>query len=639
MINVTIGTAGHVDHGKTELVKLLTGCDTDRLPEEKARGMSIDLGFAPCSLPGGRRVGIVDVPGHERFLHNMVAGAAGIDAMLMVVAADDGVMPQTIEHLQILTMLGTIRGMVAVTKVDLVSRQRRDEVVAQVRELLSGSSLATAPMVPVSARTGEGFDAFYETFSAMVMSVPKRSTAGVFRVHIERTFVVKGRGVVATGIPRSGVVAAGDKVVLLPGGQEKRIRGVQVFGRDVEVGRAGECVALNVAGLGSEEAGRGMVLAAPHYFAAADCFNVRLELLSGAETMVANRMDVKYFVGTSATPGRLLLPSAAPGGSGPLYGQVQLDSAVVAAPGDYCVVRGLSPPSSLGGGKVISVAPHRLRRLRDNWAGDCRSAEQALASPAAAMTHVLAGCGLSPVDSVDLARGALLDEETGLSELAEMAARGIVEPVGRGYVHASHMRSLERDFVAAVTHLHAQRPTAHEFTFADLQEQVSAERSVAEAAVANLVETGRLERSRDGFRLPGHTPRLDGGQVELAQGILGLCRESPFRPPPIAGFRETLGADAAQVKRVVDYLVRTGELVRLSEALVMAPESIEDAGRRLRTYLEEHGSIQSATFKDLLNTSRRFAFAILEYWDDMGLTRRTGNRRFLTDASGLESVD
>ena len=639
MINVTIGTAGHVDHGKTELVKLLTGCDTDRLPEEKARGMSIDLGFALCNLPGRHRVGIVDVPGHERFLHNMVAGAAGIDAVLLVVAADDGVMPQTIEHLQILTLLGTTRGLVAVTKVDLVSGQRRAEVCAQVRDLLADSPLAGASVVEVSARTGEGFEGFYEAFSAMVLAVPKRLVSGVFRVHIERTFTVKGRGVVATGIPRSGAVRPGDRVVLLPGGEEKRIRGVQVFGRDVEVGRAGECVALNVAGLGSKEAGRGMALAAPGYYSSAECVNFRLNLLEGVQSRIVNRMEVRFFVGTSATPGRLLLPSTLPAAGEPLYAQVQLDSDVVAAPGDFCLVRGLSPVMTVGGGRVVSMGHRRLRRLRESFVSGCRLAEEALASPAASMTQILAGRGLSPAGSAELGRCALVPEGDARKILAEMVASGAAEQVGQGYLLSRLVRDFERELLARLTKLHARHPIVHEFRLADLAEHLTDEQPVAEAALERLVAEGAMEKSGDGFRLPGREPQLSPKQTELAASIINLCREVPFRPPPVAKIRERTGMEADLIDPVVDYLVREGDLVRISDAIVMPRESLDQAEQVLRSYLDEHSSIQSATCKELLDTNRRYSFAILEYWDARGLTRREGNRRFLLDACGPGPVD
>ena len=229
-ISLTVGTAGHIDHGKTSLVKFLTGCDCDTLPEEKARGMTIDLGFATCVLPNNRRVGIVDVPGHERFIHNMVAGATGIDVVMLVVAADDGVMPQTIEHFHIVRLLGITSGMVAVTKIDMVTKERVTDVVEQVKHLVQGSFLEGCPITPVSSKTGDGFDGFYDAFVATVDKTAQRNSSGAFRMHVERSFVLQGIGTVISGIPRSGSVHEGDTLDLLPNGGKKRVRGVQVYG-------------------------------------------------------------------------------------------------------------------------------------------------------------------------------------------------------------------------------------------------------------------------------------------------------------------------------------------------------------------------------------------------------------------------
>ncbi|MHC5081836.1 MAG: selenocysteine-specific translation elongation factor, partial [Planctomycetota bacterium] len=263
---ILVGTAGHIDHGKTKLVKLFTGCETDRLPEEKKRGMSIDLGFASCMMGKDMRLGIVDVPGHEKFIRNMVAGVAAIDLIILVVAADDGVMPQTREHLQIVELLGLKKGLVALTKIDMVEPEIRDLALEDVREFTQGTFLEGAPIVPISSETGEGFDAFWEALNEATSSIEPRGPRGVFRMPVERVFSVKGLGTVVTGMPLSGAVRLEDKTVLLPDDKEARVRGLQVFGRSSKRAMAGDCVALNLPELGRKEVHRGQVLAAPGFF-------------------------------------------------------------------------------------------------------------------------------------------------------------------------------------------------------------------------------------------------------------------------------------------------------------------------------------------------------------------------------------
>ncbi|MCK4851166.1 MAG: selenocysteine-specific translation elongation factor, partial [Phycisphaerae bacterium] len=411
-INVMVGTAGHIDHGKTELVKLLTGCDTDRLKEEKQRGMSIDLGFAPCSLADNANVGIVDVPGHERFIRNMVAGASSIDVVLLVVAADDGVMPQTREHLEVVQLLGVKRGLVALTKIDIVDEARRQRAIEQIRELTRGTFLEGAQIAPVSSITAEGFDGFYEALSEVVAQTPRRDTQGVFRLPIERVFAVKGYGTVVTGVPASGQVQLGDQLELIRVGSAAqdpshrltcRVRGLQVFGKDTRCGLAGQCVAVNLAQVGSGEIGRGDALVSKGYFQPTQIVTGELSLLSRVTKPLARRTPVALHVGTSERQAKAVLldrKELVAGDSCPV--QFLLDGPIVAGPTDRFVIRIHSPRMTIGGGVVVDTGMPRQRKLSESKLHGFWARRQSLGDPQATVVHLVRQAGSKGISRGDL---------------------------------------------------------------------------------------------------------------------------------------------------------------------------------------------------------------------------------------------
>ncbi|HHW15141.1 MAG TPA: selenocysteine-specific translation elongation factor, partial [Firmicutes bacterium] len=361
MRHVVIGTAGHVDHGKTTLVQRLTGVNTDRLKEERERGLTIELGFAPFRLPSGRQAAIVDVPGHERFIHHMLAGAAGIDLVLLVVAADEGVMPQTIEHLDILTLLQVERGIIVLNKIDLVEPEWRDLVAEEIREKVKGTALAEAPIVPVSAATGEGVDRLVALIDELTAG-EYRVKSSVLRLPIDRVFAIQGHGTVVTGTLWGGRLHPGDTVVLLPSGKTARVRQVQVHGRPVEEAEAGHRTALNLGGVDKEDISRGEVVAAPGELASTRLVDVRLSVLARAPHGLAHRDQVRFHAGTSEVLARVRLldrDEVDPGESA--WAQLHLAEPVVAVRGDLFVVRSYSPARTLGGGRIIDAHPPRHR--------------------------------------------------------------------------------------------------------------------------------------------------------------------------------------------------------------------------------------------------------------------------------------
>ncbi len=435
--NIMLGTAGHVDHGKTALVKLLTGCETDTLAEEKQRGLTIDLGFAPCRLADKRIVGVVDVPGHVDFIRNMVAGAHGLDVVIFVVAADDGIMPQTHEHLHILTLMGLRHGLVALTKVDLVEAERRKVVIEDLRRLLGGTFLANAPICPVSNITGEGYEGFFDALNQVVDACEDRSSSGVFRVWVEDVFTIRGPGTVITGIPTSGRVRIGDPLTLLPAGQAGHVRRMQVYGEDATEARAGECVALNLPEVDHEEVRRGMVLCESEAVAPVMMAEGDLHILDSVKGKVEDFLEVHLHVGTASVLARVAMLEE----TGMVAGQSQmvqlrLAEALPLVPGDRFVVRANLPAqdqsglATIGGGRILGVSNVRLRRKKP-WTLKTLAARRDALDDPERWCELMLREGL-PLSTVELQKKCLLrpEEMTGLINKLKSGGRVVPLPGG-----------------------------------------------------------------------------------------------------------------------------------------------------------------------------------------------------------------
>ena len=632
-VTLTVGTAGHIDHGKTSLVKCLTGCDTDTLPEEKARGMTIDLGFATCILPDNRRIGIVDVPGHERFIHNMVAGATGIDVVLLVVAADDGVMPQTVEHFHIVRLLGVSAGMVALTKIDMVEAGRVAEVAGQIRTLVAGSFLEGAPILPVSSKTGQGFDAFYEAFCALVDKTAQRDASGPFRMHVERSFVLKGLGAIVSGIPCSGSIRVGDSLDLLPAGETKRVKGIQVFGQNSDKGCAGECLALRLSDVSIDDVRRGMVLASPGYFTPSKLVNAKFHLVPSLERPLKPRTAIRFHIGTAEVTGHLVLPELAPLAPGQeAYVQFQLNDPVVAAPGDFFVARLLSPLKTIGGGNVISGETVKLRRRKGDWVEKIKEREESFNDPSTTLVYALKKAGNDPLTLADLARLAVLNEETARSHLSELVRAGaVVEFAGNRYAHPDVLAAARGEMLARLNRMHDAAPLSVGFPKKDAIRELTSNHLVVEKALAQLLEEGTLAANTAGYQIPGRAPKLSPGQSLLANRIAALYKTTGFASPRRDELPALLGAPEPVIAPVFQFLVQTGEVAPIDGKVILHRECLDESRRRLSEHLAKHGTIDAGAFKDVLGTTRKYAIPLLEYWDAKGLTRREGNNRVLRE--------
>jgi selenocysteine-specific elongation factor len=631
-------TAGHVDHGKTSLVKLLTGCMTDRLKEEIERGMSIELGFAPCFLGGGLCLGIVDVPGHERFVRNMVAGVSGIDMCIMVIAADDGIMPQTVEHFEIMDLLGVHEGVIALTKTDRVPAGQVGQRVTEVREFFSGTFLAGAPICPVSSETLEGYDRFYETLAAKAAALRRKARSGVFRMPVERVFSQTGFGMVVSGIPVAGRVSVGDRVEAVPGGASGRVRGIQCFMRDAVEGGAGQCLALNIPDLDPAPA-RGQVLCAPDYLKPARFLHVRLRAVSRMDRPLKNAEEIKIHTGTLEANGKVyLIENPTLGARQAGWATVAVEEPVAAAAGDRLILRRPSPPMTVAGGMIVSLThgPNRPRKA-DLLAHLNRLGAAVENTPPDTdeWRMGLMECGLdtreSPVASrEELMRENLLTTETAAALLETLEKNGkILSLEGGNFISTARYRSIHGAIHERVVEA-TQSGIVFCLTMADIPAARDIPAPLWRRIAADLAGEGLAEAHGNRLDLTGAAQHLPAADRELMTRTAELYERTGFaspRPDEVAGM---LGADPVQVERVFDLLFRKRDLVKVAPAVVLSARHMRLAQNMVVNTIRRKGSLDSADFKQMIGTSRKYAIAILDLMDSRRITIRKDNVRTLS---------
>jgi len=630
MKHLVAGTAGHIDHGKTVLVRALTGTNTDRLPEEQRRGISIELGYAFLDLPDGTRVGLVDVPGHERFVRTMVAGATGIDFAILVVAADDSVMPQTREHLTILDLLGIRDGLVVVTKVDLVDEELVEVVVEEVRELVAGGFLAGAAIIPVSGVTGAGLDALRDAIAAVAARIVERDVGPVARVPIDRSFSMAGHGAVVTGTVVSGSLSVGEEVDILPRGLRARIRGLQQHGKAVETVRSGQRAAINLAGIKHDELIRGDVVCTRGAFLPTSMVDGRVTLDGHVANALRHGASVSFHLGTSEVRGRLVLldrPTLQPGDQA--WAQVRLAAPVVARRGDRFILRTVGGEATLGGGLVVDAHPLKHRRQRAEAAvALARVAEGGLR---AAIAHELHKAGTALRLS---ALGERLAEGTADIDRARgTAIRRVdagVDPALYDRVLLAHVAELA---LAALADHHRAKPLlATGLTVAALGAKVDPSRTLTEdvlsAMMEELMADQRVRRVDNTYVLANHRVEFDGRQAALRQAILEACRARPYSPPTLQDLQGSLPFPAKDIAAVHEAMLRSGELVD-GDVCGFHPDAVAEAWRQLEAHLERHGQITMSEFRKLLGTTRRYALGLMAHFDAGGRVVRDGDYRKL----------
>lgn len=628
---IVIGTAGHIDHGKSSLVRALTGIDPDRWEEEKERGMTIDLGFARLDLPDGRTVGIVDVPGHERFVRNMVAGATGIDLVILVVAADDGVMPQTREHLAIMELVGVKRGFVALTKVDAVDAEMVELAEEDVHEALAGTFLEDAPVLRVSSITGEGVEAVRDELVRQAQHVESRSDAGVFRMPIQRVFSVRGFGTVVTGIPVSGSVRIGDVIELLPSGQKGKVRGIQAYHEKAEVARAGHSTALNLTDVDHRRVTRGDVAATPGFFQGLKMVGAQLVALRDRERPIVNRMQVRVHTGTADALGEMVLldrDELAPGEEGLV--QFRMIEPLVCAPGDRFVARLASPVETLGGGVILEESRYRLKRFKTFVIDELERQANSLGSVEALLEAQLARDPRRWVALDDLAVGVKRskDEVRRLLDGLVAAEKALQPTSAEKWIHVeTHALSLEqvRD---ALAEWFEKNPLRHKIDVRDLRSATGFEGPFLGMLLDELVAREELRLEPGGLVVPlGREVALDEPTAALRDAVLRALREGAFQPPSHGELLDATRATPEDLQRVLDLLVDEGEAVHIGGDMFLSGPAYAEARDAVVENCRAHGHLEIPGLRDRLGTTRRFLIPLLEHFDGVGLTmRRAGNR-------------
>ncbi|OLD74096.1 MAG: selenocysteine-specific translation elongation factor [Chloroflexi bacterium 13_1_20CM_66_33] len=618
-----VGTAGHIDHGKSTLVKALTQIDPDRLEEEKRRGMTIDLGFAYLQLPSGRRVGIVDVPGHQRFLKNMLAGVHGMDAVMLVVAADEGPMPQTREHLAIIDLLAIQHGVAVLTKADLVDAAWLSLVREEVARLLRGTSLQRAPIVAVSGTSGDGLDELRAALDAELGQTTPRPDVGRPRLPVDRSFAMAGFGTVVTGTLVGGALRQGDDLVVLPGERRVRIRGLQQHNRPVEEARPGSRTAVNLSGVDHAQLGRGHVLALPGSLPVSRRLDARLVVLPNATQPLRHRQRLLIYHETAEAMVELSLLEAdelRPGEEG--WGQLYVTSPMVALDGDRFILRVPSPALTVAGGVIVDSAPRRHRRKDAVVLSELGLRERADPGTAVVLELGKHAWGLS---EGDLGRRLGGSRQQLADTLAPVADRGAIRRLGSRWVTREQWERLSARVTAALAVYHQGQPLRSGMPKEELRSRTGIPAELFNPALVALTGDGVVVERNGEVAAAGHRHGLTPEQESAAGAFLADLELQPFNPPPLADLvrRHQLAPS------LVQYLVTQGRIVRVNDDTVFARSAYDDAVGRLRTHLSEHRTLTVAAARDVLGSSRRYVLPLLEWLDAQKITRRVGDDRIL----------
>ena len=646
-----LGSAGHIDHGKTTLVRALTGVDCDRLSEEKKRGITIELGFAPLLLPSGRIVSIVDVPGHEKFIRRMVAGAAGIDAAMLVVAADEGVMPQTREHLDILKLLGVSRGVVALNKIDLADEETRELAFFDVEELTRGTFLENAPVLPVSSVTGEGVPELLKALERLVAEAPPRNRSGAFFMPIDRAFGMRGFGSVVTGTVYHGFVREGDDVEIMPSGFAAKVRSLQVHGAQSQTALAGQRTAANLASVSLEQLSRGDALCEPGRYFAANCLDARLDVLPSAPEPICHWQRLRLHIGTSDAIIRVSLLGGPnheknlkilPGESG--FAQLLPESPITASAGERFVVRFYSPLRTIGGGEILLPATSRPRDRGERAARE-KLLRELDASPLsdilpARLTALIKEKGALDENSLfKLSQMSREDFEPALRKLERGGEqRGVVSfgESRRFFCSETMLRALLGNIQTLLSSFHKKHPElaglgARELTQAmKLAGESMSEQKTPAELLRFFTLRGELKSAEAGgeirFHLPGFQPRGDERFKQIVSKIETYAVSRGFGLAEVSSVARETDIPPSEANKAVGYLRENADLRIIGEGLLL-PRETRDALLDAITSIE--GDITVASLRDAIGTSRKYALAILEFFDSQGVTRRVGDKRVL----------
>jgi selenocysteine-specific elongation factor len=637
MKSIIVGTAGHIDHGKTALVRALTGVDADRLPEEKRRGITIDLGFAELDLVDVR-IGFVDVPGHERFVKNMLAGAHGIDVVALVIAADEGVMPQTREHFDICRLLGVKSGLVVITKTDTVDEELLALVRAEAEELVAGSFLEGAPVLDVSARTGAGIEKLKETLREVALGVPARSSGMIARLPVDRAFTMKGFGAVVTGTLVAGEIAEGDEMELLPPGTHVRVRGLQVHGQAVERSVAGQRTAVNLGGVDAAFIERGMVLAPANRLRPTQMIDVQVDVLKSAPRALRSRARVRVHLGAAEILARVRVLEAEgeikPGDSGCV--QLRLEAEIVALPGEHFILRSYSPQQTIAGGRVLDAFAVKHRGREARLARERLSALMT-AERAARLALYVEAAGERGLRRAELSARTGWRDDVLEQAAAEAVEQGTIVNADGIYVGRDHFEQLARAALSEVEAHHRREPLSRGIPRETLRERhfARAAPEVFRAVMSRLEQQGALCSEKEIVRASAYSVSLSPADATLRDRLEQVYRLAALEAPTFDEALERAGntqTTREHGRKILQLLLDAGAILRVNNDLFLHREALGQLVEKLREYAAQHEPerlIDVAAFKELAHISRKYAIPLLEYLDRERITRRAGDKRLI----------
>ena len=633
MKQIILGTAGHIDHGKTSLIKAVTGVDTDRLKEEKERGITIELGFASLDLPSGEHLGIVDVPGHEKFVKNMVAGATGIDIVAMVIAADEGVMPQTREHMEICTLLGVQHGLIALTKTDMVDEEWLELALEDVREFSQGTFLEDSPILPVSSATGRGIPELIDTLDEIAGRIPQRPPSSLFRLPIDRVFTMKGFGTVITGSLVSGKVEVGETIMIYPSGITSKVRGIQVHNQSANEAEAGMRTAINFQGLDKTAVNRGEVLSVPGALVTSYMADVSFHFLASNQKPLKNRTLVRFHTGTSEVMGYLMLlgqEELPPGQT--VVAQLRLESPVAIVKDDRFVVRSYSPVRTIGGGHVLNPAPQKHKRLKPEVIrGLQRLADN---DPESIISYHIEQAGYSGVSFSHLKIMTNLPDkqlETKLQHLLSQKTIIQTDRENRIFIHQATFDTLKRKFTEHLDDYHGANPLKAGMSKEELKSKfpLLTDSKIFNQVLNQMIKSQQIVQEENTVRLENHRVFLGQDQADIRNKIIKTYQDSGLQPPYFREFIKELQVDPKHARDVLMLLVEEGQIVKTKDDLYFDAKAVDKLKNKLVEFLIANGEINTPQFKEMTGVSRKFVIPLIEYFDAKNVTLRVGDSRKL----------
>jgi len=639
MRSIIIGTAGHVDHGKTALIKALTDIETDRWEEEKRRGLSIGLGFAHLQLPDGSQAGIIDVPGHERFIRNMLTGVWGMDLVLLVIDAVEGVRPQTVEHFNIIDLLGISTGVIVITKIDIVPEEQVEMVVEQARELVAGKTLDGSPVVRVSAITGEGIDELKDVIFQQIASIePPRRSLSAPRLPIDRVFVMSGFGAVVTGTLIGGSISKQEMVNILPGGARARVRGIEVHGEQVESATPGQRVALNLSGITKQGIERGEVVCDGTLSQTTQRLDTVLRIADSCDRVFENWIRVRFYSGTSEVFGRAVLLSEDEGLLPDDVGYVQfrLEKPVLVFRGDRFIIRDFTNQETLGGGEILNPFPSTHKRLSEETIQQLEKWESV---DDADLVRLVADTSISVSTHENALKFYLPYSGDRMEDLLrQMEEQGTIIRFGSGdrrlIASVERMTRMKDDILAELSQFHTERPLAEGANYSKIRSQLKIDEQTFELLLQDLIEDDEVARRGSVLKLTSHQLTFGDKELQISEEIEAEFLQKGVSPPGERELETLLDSHSrGDIQDVFQALLLQGKLVRISSDMVLHSQVLEKTLDSLKQFLQQHDQITISEFRQLAETSRKYAIPFMEYCDSTGFTVREGNYRKLKNTT------